>query len=565
MKIAIAASLLATLCFVAPASAQLHGPAAPDSLSVQGLLTDTGGNPLTTSTDMTFKLYKGGSEVWSQTLSGVSVTNGVFNVILGGSGAESLDPVAFNEPIDLGIKVGTDDEMTPRTPLVGAAYALGMRGMYAVELEADIPQAEGIWKGTNVIGGSPNNSVEADVTGATISGGGGFDAGQTSQPNRVLDSFGTIGGGSSNDAGGLWDTIAGGAANETDGPYAAIGGGSGNSALGVNSSIAGGYSNSAGGFEASVGGGSSNAARTSYSTVAGGFFNVASGQSSTVPGGNRNQARGDYSLASGYKARAIHEGSFVWNDRSVTELNDSLVSTADNQFLVRAAGGVGIGTSQPTPESLTISRKAESSAYQLEIRNEGDIHAPNYSGIAFTQAADGSTELGSVKLVYHSNGFPDMSFGVRGTADALYIESGGQVGIGTASPGDDLEVNGNITAVGVTETSDARMKRNVAPIEDAMSLVRRLRGVRFDWDREAWPDRKFDSARQMGLIAQEVEELVPEVVAQGDDGYYSLAYAKLVPLLIEAIKEEQVMIASQDEQIASQNERIAALEARIRP
>lgn len=58
-------------------------------------------------------------------------------------------------------------------------------------------------------------------------------------------------------------------------------------------------------------------------------------------------ARGDYSFAAGYRARAKHEGSFVWNDRSITSFNDSLVSTGTNQFLIRAANGVGIGTDLP--------------------------------------------------------------------------------------------------------------------------------------------------------------------------------------------------------------------------
>jgi hypothetical protein len=63
-----------------------------------------------------------------------------------------------------------------------------------------------------------------------------------------------------------------------------------------------------------------------------------------VPGGETNQARGDNSLAAGTGARAAHEGTFVWSDNASS---DSLVSTADHQFLIRAAGGVGIGTNAP--------------------------------------------------------------------------------------------------------------------------------------------------------------------------------------------------------------------------
>lgn len=605
---------LIVLCLVGTglATAQSYGPDVPDSLSFQGYMSKLSGVPLDTTMDITFTLFKDGGSVWSETKTGVVVSNGIFNVILG-SPTTPLSVIPFNGPMELGISaVGHD--ILPKVALTPAAYALGLRGLYAIPGTGGAPGDIGM----NIVGGASNNYVADNVTGATISGGGGW-AGlpPEGRPDSVLSRWGTVGGGMGNTAGQLatvgggngnkatgnvstvsggagarasadHSTVGGGRNNVASGDHATvgggdtnvadgqdvtvgggndnmatangstIGGGSQNRAAGLVSTVAGGNTNYAAGFESAIGGGGRNVAATN-ATVGGGDTNIAGNTGATVPGGAYNKAMGEYSLAAGYHAIANHEGSFVWNDRSEPGGVDSLKSTDANQFLIRAAGGVGIGTNQPATESLTISRPTESAAYQLEIRNDGDIHAPNYTGIAFTQTAGGSTQLGSIKLVYHSNGYPDMSFGVRGAADALFIESAsGDVGIGTTSPSDDLEVNGGITAVAVTETSDARMKRDVAPIRDAMSLVKRLRGVTFDWDRQAWPDRKFDSGRQVGLIAQEVTQVVPEVVEQGDDGYFSVAYAKLVPILIEAIKEEEALIASQ-------NERIAALEAMMRP
>jgi len=78
----------------------------------------------------------------------------------------------------------------------------------------------------------------------------------------------------------------------------------------------------------------------------------------TVPGGIDNSARGAGSFAAGHDAKAIHDGAFVWNDRSITLDNDSLLSTRPNQFLIRAAGGVGIGTNTPSNQ-LSVSGSAD--------------------------------------------------------------------------------------------------------------------------------------------------------------------------------------------------------------
>jgi len=93
-----------------------------------------------------------------------------------------------------------------------------------------------------------------------------------------------------------------------------------------------------------VGGGRNNWASSYYSTVSGGDSSTAEGPYSTVPGGNHNTASGNCSFAAGYRAVASHDGSFVWADSTGVGCWD----TGDNQFLIRASGGVGIGTSNPT-------------------------------------------------------------------------------------------------------------------------------------------------------------------------------------------------------------------------
>jgi hypothetical protein len=96
---------------------------------------------------------------------------------------------------------------------------------------------------------------------------------------------------------------------------------------------------------------------------------------------------------------------------------------------------------------------------------------------------------------------------------------------------------GAFTAVGnVTAFSDARVKTNIKTIDNALLKVLALRGVTYNrTDLE-------DKSEQIGVIAQEVKEVLPQVVQENEDGHYSVAYGNIVGVLIEAIKEQQAQI-----------------------
>jgi hypothetical protein len=248
---------------------------------------------------------------------------------------------------------------------------------------------------TNTISGSHANDVTAGVRGATIAGGG-LPSGDSDPnlalegPNRVTDHYGSVGGGYANRAGddagvvstAPFATVDGGFANVAGGLASAVGGGQANSATGVVSTVAGGTGNLASGIRSSVGGGSANAASDDASTVAGGASNLASkprstvaggesntasGDRSTVGGGSRNCAGGAYSWAGGRRAKVRpgstsgdagvgcmgivesgpdgDQGTFAWADSQDADL----VTSGVNQFVVRAAGGIYLGTdSAPT-------------------------------------------------------------------------------------------------------------------------------------------------------------------------------------------------------------------------
>jgi hypothetical protein len=112
-----------------------------------------------------------------------------------------------------------------------------------------------------------------------------------------------------------------------------------------------------------------------------------------------------------------------------------------------------------------------------------------------------------------------------------------------------LSVFGSIWANGTTYASDGRFKKNVEPMEDALDKVLQLQGVTYQMKAQEFPDQSFDESVQVGLIAQDVEKIVPEVVTTGPNGYKAIDYAKLVPLLIESIKQQQARLDAQQKEI----------------
>jgi hypothetical protein len=121
----------------------------------------------------------------------------------------------------------------------------------------------------------------------------------------------------------------------------------------------------------------------------------------------------------------------------------------------------------------------------------------------------------------------------------MYLDDTGKVGIGTKSFGAELfRVDGSACATGGWSTcSDLKFKENIENVEDALAKVLKLRGVRFSWRREEYEDRSFPEGAHYGVIAQEAEMVLPEIVSAGPDGERSVAYSEIVPILIESIKE----------------------------
>jgi hypothetical protein len=272
---------------------------------------------------------------------------------------------------------------------------LKVNGQRALRLE---PNASG----PNLVGGFFGNAVLAGASGATIAGGGASSPG----PNLVSDDYGTIGGGFNNVAG---DQDAGN--DPTSAVDATVAGGADNTASDLASTVAGGSDNTASDDFSTVGGGGGNRAIAPSSTVGGGGQNTASGTLSTVPGGFTNTAAGFFSFAAGRRAKANHQGAFVWADST----NADFASTGADQFLVRASGGAKIlkGTS---------SFHGTGAALQVE-------HAGTDGEAAWLRINDSASVASVLNLLKHPSGTGDFlectNFDGTNTTRKCHIDQNG--------------------------------------------------------------------------------------------------------------------------------------------
>ncbi|MCH7574831.1 MAG: tail fiber domain-containing protein [Candidatus Marinimicrobia bacterium] len=99
--------------------------------------------------------------------------------------------------------------------------------------------------------------------------------------------------------------------------------------------------------------------------------------------------------------------------------------------------------------------------------------------------------------------------------------------------------DGDIYTTGSYQNSDIRWKHKIKPLGDPLNIVLSLRGVQFEWNRDVYPERNFNTGKQYGFIAQEVEKLLPEMVRDDRDGFKAVDYQKMTAFLVEAIKEQQ--------------------------
>ena len=367
----LGSALAVLLLLVAVTLLQAQGPSPGGGVSAQGnlgtgftyqgRLTDSAGSPISDTCDFQFVLWNaetGGTQIGTQTIPNVQVTEGFFTVRPDFGGGAFQGDARW---LQIKVKCTGDADYADlgRRPITPAPYALALPGLWTQQ-NATSP---------NLIGGYSGNSVADGVVGATIGGGG-----EGTSINSVTQDYGTVGGGRANTAGGSSATVGGGWDNTANGGFATVGGGTGNRAEGHYATVGGGGSNSAKGYAAAIGGGignvisstasygfigggRGNVAGETYAVIAGGYensaehtyavvsggihntadgyagfvggghYNFASGTYTAIAGGNYNSAEGDYStVPGGYAARATHYGEMSYASGGFSLRGDAQMS-----------------------------------------------------------------------------------------------------------------------------------------------------------------------------------------------------------------------------------------------
>lgn len=132
--------------------------------------------------------------------------------------------------------------------------------------------------------------------------------------------------------------------------------------------------------------------------------------------------------------------------------------------------------------------------------------------------------------------FPFMTLSHYGDGSTQH-----RIGIGTTAPQEKLHVNGKVLATDFLTNSDKRLKKDFEPIHNAGELVRQLEGVTYTYQQNLKEEgRNLPEGKHIGFIAQDVQKVIPEIVAEDEEGYLSVSYQSLIPLLVESQKELKI-------------------------
>ncbi|MES2803657.1 MAG: tail fiber domain-containing protein [Bdellovibrionota bacterium] len=160
------------------------------------------------------------------------------------------------------------------------------------------------------------------------------------------------------------------------------------------------------------------------------------------------------------------------------------------------------------------------------------------------------------KNFYHDTGVmrTDGEFQV-GAGERFIVQAAGNVGIGTSSPSQKLEVSGSVKATTFISTSDRRLKMNIAPVA-GFDIIGKLRGVRYNW--------KANGQEEYGVIAQEVEKVIPSaVITDPTTGMKAVKYQNLIAPLIQSTKELYGICEMNKSQMKSVERRVANVEEKM--
>ena len=218
-----------------------------------------------------------------------------------------------------------------------------------------------------------------------------------------------------------------------------------------------------------------------------------------------------------------------------------------NRISITNLGKVGIGTTTPQQQLSVVGG--------MNI-DQNNLNSGSYLQSALTFGSGSGEGIASNRAGGVNQYGLDL---YAGGINRVSITNAGNIGIGIAQPGAKLHVVGNILASGTITPSDVRYKKDIQPLNGALKTIMSLSAFSYLLRTKEFPEMQFDSRRQLGFIAQDVETVLPELVYTVNNGYKAIDYTRIVPLLVEGMKEQQHTIEKQQHTIDQQQQQIDEL------
>jgi hypothetical protein len=495
----------------------------PQMMSYQGKVTDSGGSPVADGTyTMRFRVYDaatGGTMLWDSGSRSIQVSGGVFNVLLGESPQPSLS-LDFDTDYWLQVTfLGTNQ--TPRHRLGSVGYAYMASGLVSgTEVSGSAAGS------SNAVISAINTSTDAETHGlqgislSTWYGAGVFAAATSTT-------------------------------GATYGIYATNESGNGTAVYGLATHSSG--SNYGGRFETPsiYGKGVWGKAGASSGSTYGGFFTSNSPDGIGVHGrvyAATGETRGVYGQVSSSDGRGVYGSAIATTG-----------ATYGGYFVASSTGGVGVyGNASATSGAAYGGYFTSSSPSGWAGGFSGNVYVSGIVGIG-TTSPDYQLDVRGDRIRLRESGtnhwiamrtdgslldieFEGAHLVMQSTTDGENIvlnpTTVSNVGIRTWSPGYPLDVAGSAHASSFPTSSDERLKQDITQLRGALEKIERIRGVSFNWNELYESMGRSTGHREIGVIAQEVEAVFPELVTKwGDENYRAVDYGRLTAVLIEAVRE----------------------------
>ena len=300
-----------------------------------------------------------------------------------------------------------------------------------------------------------------------------------------------------------------------------------------------------------------------YSTAIG-YKTTASGKYSTAMG-FETRASGGWSTAMGEKTKATSSNATAMGDNTTAS---GIGSTAMGRETTASGGystAMGRETTASGNSSTAMGYNTTAPSFCEVVLGQYNTRA-NPSSTYNWATSDRVFVIGNGKsdsersnaLIVYKNGNTEFRGNVYPSSQQNIYTENNQFTLGTESR-KWFEVHATTFYGKLMSTSDKRLKTNIKPLEKALDKVLTLNGVTYEWRVKEFPDKHFDSDRHVGVLAQELEAVLPEAVETGADGYKSVNYSEITPLLIEAVKELKTIIDGQNKKIEELEKQIEEL------